>query len=82
MLNEETQKLIKEYNESQERIDKLRDKLEKIFTPMIDEAYQNGGEKEAFKIANLMPDNVDKAFAMDRIRYILPYKNRKNIKYK
>lgn len=68
--------VIAEFRAAEEALSAARKKIEDIARPLIDVAFERGGEAEALKVVREIPCPVAGAFALDRIRYILPKRAR------
>lgn len=72
--NSDLFRLIREYEGLQVKLEVNRKKLSDAFYPLVDEAFGSEGEQAAFNVAKHIPCSVIRAFALDRIRYVLPNK--------
>lgn len=70
--SEKLVRLVREFERTEAKLNKQREKLNDAFRPLIDKAFKTGGPEAAFAIARQIPCCVIRALAFDRIRHSLP----------
>lgn len=71
-LDKKTIALIQKHEKAQEKLRSLGVKIGDVFRPIVDSTFHSKGKDAAIEVVNKMPCCIERAFMLDRIRYILP----------